>query len=433
MIQTTDTQNIHVLLLGRKEQQSAADRKLIDKIPTTTTFITHDLVYDQTQWSAMPKTDYDITLLDSEIILSEGIEWFIDFKKYLNFGAIVIIADRDDTELENQLLAAGAQDYLNRNTIDAAGLWRVMRHAMERHQARMKLEYSHEVLVKLSAAIREGTLEALDSSIDPSLLGENAELFHQIIQQNEQLQQLADYDVLTELPNRRSFERSLEAVLALAKRHESKFCVLMIDLDGFKEVNDIHGHQMGDELLKTVAARFKSHLRQGDVIARMGGDEFAVLINSIQTEQAVAPVAEKLLTSIEQPIRLGVESIHISASIGAACYPCAGADPKTLLRNADIAMYKAKEAGGNNYQYANKKAHQPDSQRLQLETCLQDAIDNQSLTLDYQSIIDPKTNNITAIIIALHWRGHCSGYCFRRRFSIDELLSRLERESTECD
>lgn len=174
-------------------------------------------------------------------------------------------------------------------------------------------------------------------------------------QAEERMQYLAHYDVLTGLPNRSLFTDRLQQAIATAKREKTRVALLFIDLDKFKPVNDNFGHDVGDMLLKEVAKRMRYCVRDADTVARLGGDEFVILLPSIEDEQVAIRVAEKILHNINQSFELAGHSINISSSIGVAVYPEHGGDEKLLTKNADLAMYHAKNNGRNNV-----KLYQPD-------------------------------------------------------------------------
>jgi diguanylate cyclase (GGDEF)-like protein len=166
-----------------------------------------------------------------------------------------------------------------------------------------------------------------------------------------ELTYIAYHDTLTGLYNRKAFVDRLKESLSYAKRYRKELALLYVDLDGFKSVNDIHGHETGDELLKTVAVRLKDSLRQSDYVYRMGGDEFTALLNN-PTSIHPETVAQRILTKISEPYRIaGHEIDHISASIGISAYPKDGRDVQSLIKCADTAMYKAKQTGSRYLSY----------------------------------------------------------------------------------
>jgi len=167
----------------------------------------------------------------------------------------------------------------------------------------------------------------------------------------ERYRYLATHDGLTGLPNRGLFSQLLNVAIEAARRYERKIAVLFIDLDRFKHVNDNFGHEAGDELLKQVSRRFRECLRASDVVARLGGDEFVVMLQEVNEPQDVAAAARKLLGAAIQPLRVLGHECCVTASVGVSLYPADARDEQTLMKNADLAMYQAKEAGKNNCQF----------------------------------------------------------------------------------
>jgi diguanylate cyclase (GGDEF)-like protein len=162
------------------------------------------------------------------------------------------------------------------------------------------------------------------------------------------IQHIAQHDALTHLPNRALFNDRLQQAIATALRNKSRLALMFIDLDKFKPVNDTYGHGVGDLLLKEVALRIQDCLRESDTAARIGGDEFVVLLPAIETEQDAGTVGEKVLDALNRPFVLAGHTLEISGSIGVAVYPEHGKDEKLLVKSADIAMYHAKKNGRNN-------------------------------------------------------------------------------------
>ncbi len=163
----------------------------------------------------------------------------------------------------------------------------------------------------------------------------------------EQLQHIAFYDPLTQLPNRALFEDRLQQSLARARREQSPLALCFVDLDKFKEINDHYGHAAGDLCLKTVAQRLLYSVREIDTVARLGGDEFVLVMDAVTDEAAMLSALNTLLAKIQQPFMFQQQSLQISASIGIALFPAHGLDQTSLLAAADMAMYRAKQAGGN--------------------------------------------------------------------------------------
>jgi len=218
------------------------------------------------------------------------------------------------------------------------------------------------------------------------------------------LEFLAHHDTLTGLPNRAMFhERAREAV-AHARRHDKTVAVLFIDLDNFKQVNDNLGHDVGDGLLKVIASRLRSCVRGDDFIARIGGDEFCVLLQEIAEPREAAAVAQKLIHELGKTCRVGDHELSSGASIGIACVPQDGQDVATLLRLADAAMYRAKDAGRNSYQFFSVVLNQDAAAAAALVQELRSGIERGELFLVYQPRIDIATRQVVGAEALLRWR-----------------------------
>ncbi len=218
------------------------------------------------------------------------------------------------------------------------------------------------------------------------------------------LEFLAHHDTLTGLPNRAMFhERAREAV-AHARRHDKTAAVLFLDLDNFKEINDSLGHDVGDGLLKVIASRLRACVRGDDFVARIGGDEFCVLLQDIADPREAAAVAQKLVHELGKDYRIDEHQLTSSASIGIACVPQDGHDVATLLRLADAAMYRAKQAGRNGYQYFSVVLNQDAAAAAALAEELRRGIAQGELFLVYQPRIDIATRQVVGAEALLRWR-----------------------------
>lgn len=218
------------------------------------------------------------------------------------------------------------------------------------------------------------------------------------------IQHQALYDSLTDLSNRRLFHDRLAHAMSTAHREEKLLAVCFFDLDNFKMINDNLGHAVGDELLKSVAKRLRSTMRQGDIIARISGDEFAVAIEGLSNVDELEKIVEKIRLRLSQPYRIRGHKVYTSASIGIALYPLDSADRDAMLRNADAAMYRAKELGGNTFCYYTYDMNDKARRRLEMEKNLRHAIDRNELRLYYQPQIDSDTNSIIGVEALLRWQ-----------------------------
>jgi diguanylate cyclase (GGDEF)-like protein/PAS domain S-box-containing protein len=232
----------------------------------------------------------------------------------------------------------------------------------------------------------------------------------EIIETQKKADFLAYHDSLTKLPNRVKFENDLEFSINIAKRRNHNLFVLFIDLDRFKMINDSLGHVVGDELLKIISSRIKEVLRDSDIIARMGGDEFIVVLDSTRDKNAASYVCQKILNIIKKPIEVEDNVLNTSASIGIAVYPDDGRDITTLIKNADTAMYHAKNLGKNNYQYYNKQLSLNVNEQLQIEQALKKAISNNEIYLNYQPQYDLVSRKITAFEALARWESDELGF-----------------------
>ena len=219
----------------------------------------------------------------------------------------------------------------------------------------------------------------------------------------EQIEYEAYHDALTGLPNRRLFRDRLTIALAHARRMRQPLGVLFLDLDRFKYVNDTLGHSLGDELLKAVALRLKAALREEDSIARMGGDEFTVLVGNLHHPDDVVKVAQKLLETVAQPIRVEGQDLFITTSIGIAMFPTDGETAERLLKNADHAMYRAKDAGRNAARMFTPAMNIRALERMSTETSLRGALERGELLLHYQPQINVATNEMVGVEALLRW------------------------------
>jgi len=219
----------------------------------------------------------------------------------------------------------------------------------------------------------------------------------------ERIQHLATHDALTGLPNRVMFSHLLTTAIPVAERQQRGLGVLFIDLDRFKFINDSLGHEAGDTLLKEIATRFKKVLRASDVVARLGGDEFVVLIQDMADAAQAAAVARKIISAAIRPVLLMGRECRVTASIGIALYPDNGHDEQTLMKNADIAMYFAKEEGKNNYQFYSTDIKSQSLERLTLESNLRRALESNEFSLHYQAKLDLASRSITGVEALLRW------------------------------
>ena len=220
----------------------------------------------------------------------------------------------------------------------------------------------------------------------------------------ERIHYVANHDSLTSLPNRVMFSEILNHTLNTARRYKRRFALLFMDLDRFKNINDTFGHDAGDAMLQEMAKRLTQTLRTSDVVARLGGDEFVVLLQETDEEKNVAAVARKILTAVVRPVVLLGQECRVTASVGICVYPDDAQDEQSLMKNADIAMYRAKEEGKNNYKFYSEQINVHTLERLALETSLRRALERNEFFLHYQAKLDLNTGAITGAEALLRWQ-----------------------------
>ncbi len=308
-------------------------------------------------------TKFDLMLLDLTLPDATGLATVEIAKEYAPNLPFVVMSGLDHEELSIKSLQLGAQDYVIKSELNARSLPRLLIYALERHRLREKLD-------KLS----------------------------------RQQKYLATHDVLTGLPNRKLLYDRLKQVIATSEREGYRFALLFMDIDDFKKVNDTLGHSEGDLLLKTVAEKISMNVRSVDTIARIGGDEFVIILTKIPSPKIVGRIAKTLLNTICSSIALKTQEIFVSISIGIAIYPDDGFDVENLLKNADAAMYSAKDSGKNSFCFYTKSLNESAHKQLQMASDLNKALENDELFLQFQPQVDTQKKRLLGFEALVRWQ-----------------------------
>ena len=232
----------------------------------------------------------------------------------------------------------------------------------------------------------------------------------------ERIEYIAQHDSLTGLPNRSFFSHMLNRLLALARRHQRPLALLFLDLDRFKLINDTLGHDAGDALLQEVARRLNTAVRESDMVARLAGDEFVVLLPEQCDEASLTVVAQRILATVGKPYDLLGHEFRVTVSVGISRYPDDAEDEESLIKHADVAMYRAKEQGRNTFQLYDPTVPQPSLERLTLESALRQALERHEFSLHYQEQRDLNSGEVTGLEALLRWQHPQLGLVLPKQF-----------------
>ncbi|WP_177203433.1 putative bifunctional diguanylate cyclase/phosphodiesterase [Marinospirillum celere] len=308
-----------------------------------------------------------------------------------------------------QLLGRQQQELINMD-LDVLLKGSVSRH--QRHQLikgiRETDQWRGELQFKISAQRHYWMMV----SLSPLELKNQSEVFYVLVaeditalkQTHQKMEQLALYDTLTGLENRRLFKQRLHKAIKLSKRQTTVTALLYLDLDHFKRINDTLGHDSGDQLLITVAERLRTCVRESDSIARLGGDEFTLLVHDLQNPDAAAAVARKVIQQLSQPLHLGNKSVIVTTSVGIALAPTDSTSPTELMKNADLAMYRAKSQGRNTYQFFSQEMNAQATRLLEVETELRTALVEKSFEVYYQPQVNLPIAKVVGFEALVRWK-----------------------------
>jgi diguanylate cyclase (GGDEF)-like protein len=304
----------------------------------------------------LAKGGVDIVLLDLGLPDTYGLESVQQAHAAAPGIPLIVLTGLDDEVLAAEAMKAGAQDYLIKGQVENRALPRALRHAIDRHRIQIETVY------------------------------------------------LAQHDAVTNLPNRLVLKDRVSQAISLARRRKTATAVVFLDLDRFKYINDSLGHAIGDRLLQSVALRLVGSVRDSDTVTRQGGDEFVILLSEIAHSQDAAKSAKRILHSLTAPHLIGAHELHIDGSIGISVYPMDGEDAETLIKNADTAMYHAKENGRNNFQYFTAEMNVKVVARQSLEASLRRALEREEFLLHYQPKVNLNTGEITSVEALIRWQ-----------------------------
>jgi len=299
---------------------------------------------------------------------------------------------------EDDLRALGRADIVDRTDPRAQALVDAAGHASPAHgEVRLRCKDGDLVPVEFACAtFGDRNAQACTSLIIRDITDRK--------RAEEHIEYLAYHDELTGIPNRAHFHRAFEHALATTQRYGLRCALMLVDLDRFKNINDTIGHEGGDQLLKQVAARLRACLRDSDLIARLGGDEFVILMLDASTVEAVNAVALKILEATSRPLLIDDQEYLITASIGISTYPHDGNDLQTLLKNSDVAMYRAKESGKNGFQYFSPEMNVYTRERLSIESALRRGLERKEFTVHFQPKVRVSSRTVAGMEALVRWR-----------------------------
>jgi diguanylate cyclase (GGDEF)-like protein len=295
-----------------------------------------------------------LVLLDLSLPDSMGLETFSRVYAHSPTVPIIVLTGNDDQNTALSAVKGGAQDYLVKGRLDRELLLRSMHYSIERKRYQVQLEHQ------------------------------------------------ANYDALTGLPNRNLLHDRLRQAV-YSQRASRAIAVVFMDLDHFKFVNDSLGHSTGDLLLKAMAERLRTVLREGDTVGRVGGDEFVLILNDQSNEEIIYRAMQRISAKVSEPITIEGKELYVTSSAGISIYPQDGRDVDTLLKNADAAMYRAKDHGRSNFQFYTSEMNERVNERLALENALRRALERHELALHYQQKVNLKTGQIVGAEALVRW------------------------------
>jgi diguanylate cyclase (GGDEF)-like protein/PAS domain S-box-containing protein len=479
------TQPVKVLLV----EDNPGDARLLREMLREPAALSYEVIHRDTMESAavyLAEDAANIILLDLGLPDVQGLEAVRRARNATPHIPIVVLTGLDDEAMAGRALQAGAQDYLIKGEIDARGLRRALRYAIERkameealwaekERAQITLNCigdavtctdifgtitflnavaesmtgwslqeavgrpiadvvrivdanNREIFTHTNGALiarnkadllrseynlirRDGTKIPVEDSLAPIHDGQGRFTGSVIVFRDvsvartmaEQMSHSAQHDFLTGLPNRMLLNDRIEHAISIAPRHSKKVAVMFLDLDGFKHINDSLGHPIGDKLLQSISKRLVNCVRVSDTVSRQGGDEFVVLLSEVERPQDVAMTARRMLKAVAEAHTVDPHELHITTSIGLSIFPDDGEDAATLIKNADTAMYQAKENGRQSFQFFKPAMTVRAVERQSIEESLRRALERNEFMLQYQPKISVSTGQITGAEALVRW------------------------------
>ncbi len=342
-----------VLLIEDNPGDERLIREMIGEDPHAT-FSVHCVDRLATGLEHLSAGETALVILDLSLPDSFGLDTFTKVYAHSPAVPIIVLTGNDDDSLALSAVKGGAQDYLVKSRLDRELLLRSMHYSIERKRYQVQLERQ------------------------------------------------ANYDALTGLPNRNLLHDRLRQAVH-SQRTPRNIAVVFMDLDHFKFVNDSLGHSVGDKLLKAMGERLRSVLREGDTVGRVGGDEFVLILNDQSNEEVIFRAMQRISAKVAEPLTLDGKELYVTASAGISLYPQDGRDVDTLLKNADAAMYRAKEHGRSNFQFYTSEMNERVNDRLALEHALRRALERQEFALHYQQKVDLRSGALIGAEALVRW------------------------------
>jgi len=357
------TDPIRILLIEDNPGDAVLLRETLRDVGGTDQFALTHVMRLEEGLQKLASAVFDVVLLDLSLPDGHGLETLSRTYSHAAGTPIVVLTGLNDETLAVRAVQEGAQDYLVKGNVDSNLLARSLRYAIERQRMISQLRKARE-------------LE----------------------------RHMANHDALTGLPNRQLFYDRLGQAMGHSRREGESVAVLFLDLDDFKLLNDSLGHDVGDRLLKTVAERVQACIRESDTAARLGGDEFTFILYGVEPLEFPSAVAQKILDAVAEPVAFEDHQLFVTGSIGISVFPADGDDIETIVRNADMAMYRAKAAGHHSYQFYMPSMNERAMERLEMEKQLRTALENDAIWVQYQPQVEMRSGKVTGMEALARWQ-----------------------------